>query len=40
MIFDQMGDAMGNGASFSTARAGKQQQRTFDVLNGFALLRI
>ena len=40
MILDEVRDAMRDHASFSAAGAGKQQQRTFNVLNGFALLRI
>jgi hypothetical protein len=40
MIFNQVRDAMGDDAGFTTAGPGKQQQRAFHVLNGFALLWI
>ena len=37
---NQMRNAMGDDARFAAARSGQQQQRTFDVRNGIALLRI
>ena len=36
--FNQMRDAMRDHARFAAARAGQQQQRTFDMGHGFALL--
>ena len=40
MVLDQMRDSMRNDASFSTACAGEQQQRSFNMLDSFTLLRI
>jgi hypothetical protein len=40
MSLDQVRDAMSNHTSFATTCTGEQQERTFDVRNGVALLRI
>jgi hypothetical protein len=40
MAADEVGDAVGNHSRFATSRAGQNQQRTFRVGDGFALLGI
>ena len=40
MRFNQVRDAMRDDARLAAAGAGEQQERTFDMGNGFALLRI
>jgi len=40
MRFDEMGDSMCYDTGFSASCAGKKQQRTINVFNRFALLRI
>ena len=40
VCFDQVRDAMRDDARFAAAGSGQQQQRTFDMRHGFALLRV
>jgi hypothetical protein len=40
MSLDQGSDAVCDDARLAAACSGKQQERTFEVSNGFALLRI
>ena len=40
MIVNDLRDAVRDDAGFAAAGAGQDQQRTFGVSNGFALLRV